>query len=301
MTAPTPQQFIQGQGTVSADNLNTFQQTCSDISQLRSVIGLPGMQMFTQGSVTPGDGGSRVYYWNQSSVGPDNGTTIIVPQTGVPGAWIAMTLAQTTTVTQYSVGTGTGSAVTATFAPPITSISPGNIFWIDMPATNTGPITLNVGTGFLPILGAAGLPLQGGEITPGLIGVAVSPSETSFQLFSAVGAFQVGSAQSSEQSPQWQQIAAGNNVSWNDEGSSRSIGVTYTNTSGRPLFVSVTATMALTGNFLVALINGFGFVNSGGAYGAGAQVSIFFVVPIGATYSVVPNINTATLVIWSEL
>ena len=103
MTAPTPQQFIQGQGTVSADNLNTFVQTVTNITQLRLIIGLPGMQILLEGLVTPGDGGAGPFYWNTTSIGPDNGTSIIVPQSGVPGAWIRLSISQTSIVTLSNI------------------------------------------------------------------------------------------------------------------------------------------------------------------------------------------------------
>jgi len=103
MTAPTPQQFIQGQGTVSADNLNTFVQTATNVVQLRSVIGLPGMQIFLEGFVTPGDGGAGPFYWNTTSTSPDDGSTVIVPQPGVPGAWIRLVISQTSIVTVSNI------------------------------------------------------------------------------------------------------------------------------------------------------------------------------------------------------
>jgi hypothetical protein len=299
MTAPTPQQFIQGQGTVSADNLNTFQQTCSSVSQLRSVIGLPGMQMFTQGVNIPGDGGARVYYWDSTSIGPDNGSTIIVPQNGVSGAWVAMTLAQSAVVTFYAIGTGTATAVTAVFSPPITILAPGNILWIDFPVTNTGAVTLNVGTGPLSLLGANSQPLQGGEIIPGIAGVVVNPSANGFLLFAPSGSYQVGAAQESLQAPQWGQVLAGNNAVWNNLTGSRVVGTTYTNTSIKPISVSV---------YLYSTVNTYmiGTV-------AGMQVAVVnlptpgtngwmnFIVPAGATYSVVIEAGSAGLGGWYEL
>lgn len=98
MTAPLLVAQIQGQGTVSADNLNTFIQNCTNIAQLRSFIGLPGMCVFIDGSVTPGDGGAGPFYWNTTSVGPDDNSSVIVPQPGVPGAWIRLAISQTSPV-----------------------------------------------------------------------------------------------------------------------------------------------------------------------------------------------------------
>ena len=91
MTAPILTAQIQGQGTVSADQLNTYVQWCVNVTQLRAFIGLPNMTVFIEGYNTSGDGGAGTFYWNDTSIGPDNGTTVIVPQPGVPGAWIRIT------------------------------------------------------------------------------------------------------------------------------------------------------------------------------------------------------------------
>ena len=48
------------------------------------------MTVFIEGYNTPGDGGAGAFYWNTTSLGPDNGTTVIVPQPGVIGAWIRL-------------------------------------------------------------------------------------------------------------------------------------------------------------------------------------------------------------------
>lgn len=173
MTAPQPTAFIQGQGTVSADQLNTFQQTCANIQQLRSFIGLPGMQAFVQGRNIPGDGFAGAYYWNSSSIGPDNGSSVIVPQPGVPGAWILMDLsiAQTPVIllnssaTLSTVNFGSlieligSSSFTVTLPSPInnggagftfynlnqstqTLITPDNIFLGPGGNFNFGPLTI---------------------------------------------------------------------------------------------------------------------------------------------------------------
>ena len=95
MTAPLLMLQIQGQGTISADNLNTYIQNCTNIALLRSFIGLPGMCVFIDGSVTPGDGGAGPFYWNTTATGPDDGVNVIVPQEGVTGAWIRLSISQT--------------------------------------------------------------------------------------------------------------------------------------------------------------------------------------------------------------
>jgi len=199
MSAPQPTPYVQGQGTVTADQLNTFIQTATNIAQLRTFVGIVGMVAATQGTTTAGDGGARVYYWNQTSLGPDNGSTVIVPQLGVPGAWINLGLATSIYEPLYGTGTFSGNAITATFSPAIISISPGDVFWISMTGTNTGAVTLSVGLTFLPLLSPSGAALQGGEITTGLIGVTVNTSSTAFILFMPNGTFQVAAATKSGQ------------------------------------------------------------------------------------------------------
>ena len=103
MTAPLLNAAIQGQGTISADNLNTYIQNCTNIAQLRSFIGLPGMCVFIDGSVVQGDGGAGPFYWNTTSTGPDNDSTVIVPQPGVPGAWVRLTISETSAVNSENI------------------------------------------------------------------------------------------------------------------------------------------------------------------------------------------------------
>lgn len=90
MSAPALAQYVQGQGSVSADNLNTFEQTCDSIAQLSGFIGLPGIQVYVRGTVTPNDGGQGAFFWSATSPGPGNGTTIIVPTGAAIGAWIRL-------------------------------------------------------------------------------------------------------------------------------------------------------------------------------------------------------------------
>ena len=52
MSAPALTQYVQGQGAVSADGLNTFLQTCDTIAQLRSFIGTAGIQVYVRGTAT---------------------------------------------------------------------------------------------------------------------------------------------------------------------------------------------------------------------------------------------------------
>lgn len=92
MSAPSLAAQIQGQASVSADNLNTYEQTCDSFSQLRAFIGLPGIQVFARGIVVPSDGGQGVFYWNASATATDDNLNVIVPTGSATGAWIRIPL-----------------------------------------------------------------------------------------------------------------------------------------------------------------------------------------------------------------
>lgn len=88
MSAPALSVSIQGQGIVSADNLNTYEQTCDNVADLRAFIGAQGVQVYMRGFFTPGDGGQGEFYWNASGTGPDDGgVTKIVPSNAGTGCW----------------------------------------------------------------------------------------------------------------------------------------------------------------------------------------------------------------------
>ncbi len=88
MTAPALQVQIQGQTVVSADNLNSYELTCDNVSQLRGFIGTAGVQVYMRGFTSPGDGGQGVFYWNTAGTGPDDGgVTNIVPNGINVGCW----------------------------------------------------------------------------------------------------------------------------------------------------------------------------------------------------------------------
>lgn len=87
MTAPTPTQFVEGQGAVSADNLNTNVQAAESPAQMRSVVGVPGMNLLLQGQVTQGDDGTGFYWWNALGVHADDDFNYITPYGSGSGQW----------------------------------------------------------------------------------------------------------------------------------------------------------------------------------------------------------------------
>jgi hypothetical protein len=88
MSAPQLTVSVDGQGTVSADQLNTLEQTCDTVAQLRSFVGIAGIQVFVRGITAPNDGGQGAFYWNAGGTAPDdNGATTVVPYGAGSGEW----------------------------------------------------------------------------------------------------------------------------------------------------------------------------------------------------------------------
>lgn len=91
MTAPSLTVQIQGQGVVDADNLNTYEQTCDNVDDLRAFIGAQGVQVYMRGYVTPADGGQGEFYWDASGTAPDDGgITYVVPTGAATGEWVRL-------------------------------------------------------------------------------------------------------------------------------------------------------------------------------------------------------------------
>lgn len=89
MTVPTNAVQANGVGAVSDDELNTFIQTCNNLSAARAFVGVTNMTIILLGFSTPGDGGAGTFYWNATSTAPDDGGETIIRPTGVTlGAWV---------------------------------------------------------------------------------------------------------------------------------------------------------------------------------------------------------------------
>jgi len=87
--------------------------------------------------------------------------------------------------------------------------------------------------------------------------------------------------------------------------SSRALGTTYTNTTGYPIMVSVSANGSggYINAILTGLVSGLTIQTNGsnsGTAGGTAYASVSFIVPNGATYSA-NNGGGATLSTWYEL
>lgn len=91
MTAPALTDYQNGVGQVSADQIDTFEQTCNTFSDLRSFVGTSGIQVFARGQSAPNDGYGGPFWWNAGSTAADDNLNVIVPQGAAAGAWNRVT------------------------------------------------------------------------------------------------------------------------------------------------------------------------------------------------------------------
>ena len=174
MSVPSLNAAIQGQGTVSADNLNTYTQTAQTTSQLRAFTGLPGMVVLLQGVAFSNDGSGGLFWWNASGTEPDDNFNYIVPNDASTGEWERLSIVSTqgggtfTTIIVSGLSTLEGDVIIGGILSK--SIVTGLAGAGASQGTAT-PLTANIniattvssGTGFiLPILTPDGNPLQSG-------------------------------------------------------------------------------------------------------------------------------------------
>ncbi len=87
MSAPELTAYADGVGQISADQLNTFCQTCDNLEQLQSFIGTIGQQVYLRGYVDIGDGGQGSWWWNPDAIGPSDNVNVVIPDGAASGGW----------------------------------------------------------------------------------------------------------------------------------------------------------------------------------------------------------------------
>ena len=158
MTAPKLNAAIQGQGTVSADNLNTYAQTAQTTSQLRDFTGLPGMVVFLQGVAFANDGNGGFFYWNPSGTEPDDNFNYIVPEGTSSGEWVRTTFLTGTigeSLISISVIASLEAATTATLSASQVYVlgyntegdGGGGVFYLGTATTANGGTIINDASG----------------------------------------------------------------------------------------------------------------------------------------------------------
>lgn len=95
------------------------------------------------------------------------------------------------------------------------------------------------------------------------------------------------------------EIALGVGQTWQSVKASRAASTTYTNSTGRPIMVSVTLVTSVASTMSV-IVGGVALEGSSYSTGAGMNYATFLV-PNGVTYSVANNLGTSVVSNWSEL
>lgn len=147
MTVPALTVSVQGQGSVGANQLNTYAQTCNTFADLRTFTGISGVEIEVRGGNSVADGLQGRFYWNATIANPvDDNTNTIVPNGAVLGAWSRLTLTYPPIVCSVS---GTANAIVLTPGagqPNISSYQNGQQFLFIAGATSTGSVTVAVQT-----------------------------------------------------------------------------------------------------------------------------------------------------------
>lgn len=108
---PQLTQYVQGVTVISADGMNTFEQTCDTFDDLRAFSGATGQQIYTRGGAAAGDGLQGVFYWNSFGSGTDDGVNNIVPAAG-GGQWTRIPISFVDTpFAGVGIGTSVGDLV----------------------------------------------------------------------------------------------------------------------------------------------------------------------------------------------
>lgn len=99
--------------------------------------------------------------------------------------------------------------------------------------------------------------------------------------------------------PAWvSELFLGVNQTLQNVTATRALNTTYTNSSGKPIFVNVHLTQSVGGSANLQINGGASYQSSNQA---GVGISIAGIVPAGATYRLVTGAGVGTLVYWSEL
>jgi hypothetical protein len=210
----------------------------------------------------------------------------------------------------FGVDTGVANAYVVALNPVITSYTDGMIVSFNALNANTGSSTLNAGGGAKIIFGLFPDSLQGGEIAGGGNRVivqfvaAADAGAGGWLLVSSVGgSLQIDTAKTSIQAPQSQQTVGGIGTSYVNQTANRSIGTTFTNSTGGAIAVGVISVSAsIASQTFSAIVDTFTvYVSPEIANGSTSVISVYFIVPSGASYEVTCNTGTAPSFTWVEL
>ena len=292
-------------------------------------------KLYTIVNNTAGGYAIRVIGGSGTGVSVPNGATCLVYcdgtnfVNGLSGAAGNFSVAGALSVTSTANLSGALTGTTATFSGAISSVSPSftgtPTATTAAPGTNTTQIAttafVNAATGTLgtmAIQNANAVAITGGTIT-GITDLTVADGGTGSSSLAAnnvllgngTSALQVvapGTANNvlTSNGTTWTSAAVpgglGVGQTWTLV--SRAFGTSYTNSTGKPIVVAIVASLT-GGSYLGATVDGVGPIPMGSGYTAGGvyTVSGTVVIPVGATYSVTPQITAGatTLSAWYEL
>jgi hypothetical protein len=136
--------FVQGQGSVDADQINSFVQAVVNIAALRNFSGVGQMLVFVEGAITVGDGGQGFYYWNATTAAADNGISVVRPHGAGVGAWVFLPLAGRVTHAIVYVIEGGGSPISTGVHGQLYIPFPCVISAVTLLADQTGSISVDI-------------------------------------------------------------------------------------------------------------------------------------------------------------
>lgn len=121
MSNPALYNYANGLLQVSADNLNTFVQSCTNMADLRAfAANNTAIMVYVRGTTTPDDGGQGAFYWNATVKGTDdNGITTVVPTGVALGCWSRLSISISTVPVTAQGGT-TAQTLAARFGQALT-------------------------------------------------------------------------------------------------------------------------------------------------------------------------------------
>jgi hypothetical protein len=257
---------------------------------------------------------------------PTGSQTTPAPDVGYTGLWVVTVANGQTTITSANivqatnapilpndlvhamqqsgtivgVDTGVANAYAVSYNPAIQGLTDTMPLWFKVKTANTTASTLNVnGLGASPLVGAYHQPLQGGELVVNGRALVVWRADISswVLLFCTGGPQQVAPATATYHAVNHSQVI-GVGQTLQDVTASRAIGTTYTNATGKPIFVEVLVLIGSNqgANFAKGGVNIQNFGNGSATTQAYSMSSI--VLP-GTTYAVTVTAGV-TLGRWCE-
>ncbi len=193
-----------------------------------------------------------------------------------------------TTMTANTVLSNTGSTLTGgTLAGTTTNsgtISGGTVSGATLSGTTTNSGTISGGT-------VSGATLSGTTTNSGTISGGTIANPTMTGTIAVPNAGGAGQALSSSQAPS-------NLSTLNNETSNRAVNTTYTNNTGKPMFVMISCSMS--GGYINGVVDGNSIIENGNSNGTVTCINtLSFFVPSGNTYEL-SSVDTLTISYWYE-